>query len=370
MDLAQYIRDIPDFPKPGILFKDITPLLAEPRRLPGRRSTACASIIAAGRSTPSPPPRRAASCSPPRWPCACRSRSFRCASRASCRTGRTPAIRPGVRQRRAARAHRRRRRRAPGCCWSTTCWPPAARMQAGCQLIEKAGGKVVGCAFLVELDVPQRPRAAEAARGVQLDPVLNAEPTSAAHDSSVFAHRDSIGSTMNIDFDKAGGLVPAIAQDADTGAGADAGLDEPRGLRGDAAHRPGRATSAAAATSSGARARRAATSRKCSEVFVDCDADTILLKVQPDRRRRLPRRLRELLLPPGRGRRPEGRRRAAFSIRSRCTRNERTRSSNSASPPAACKRRPASCSARPATRSPSPAAAIIRPSTTRRSTAR
>jgi adenine phosphoribosyltransferase len=30
MDLAQYIRDIPDFPKPGILFKDITPLLAEP----------------------------------------------------------------------------------------------------------------------------------------------------------------------------------------------------------------------------------------------------------------------------------------------------------------------------------------------------
>ena len=30
MDLAKYIRDIPDFPKPGIVFKDITPLLAEP----------------------------------------------------------------------------------------------------------------------------------------------------------------------------------------------------------------------------------------------------------------------------------------------------------------------------------------------------
>src|SRR5882672_3285441 len=30
MELANYIRDIPDFPKPGILFKDITPLLAEP----------------------------------------------------------------------------------------------------------------------------------------------------------------------------------------------------------------------------------------------------------------------------------------------------------------------------------------------------
>jgi adenine phosphoribosyltransferase len=30
MDLTQYIRNIPDFPKPGIQFKDITPLLAEP----------------------------------------------------------------------------------------------------------------------------------------------------------------------------------------------------------------------------------------------------------------------------------------------------------------------------------------------------
>ena len=28
IDLRAYIRDVPDFPKPGILFKDITPLLA------------------------------------------------------------------------------------------------------------------------------------------------------------------------------------------------------------------------------------------------------------------------------------------------------------------------------------------------------
>src|SRR3954462_10744061 len=33
MDLRAYIRDIPDFPKPGIVFKDITPLLLDPRAL-------------------------------------------------------------------------------------------------------------------------------------------------------------------------------------------------------------------------------------------------------------------------------------------------------------------------------------------------
>ena len=30
-DLEFYVRDIPDFPKPGILFRDITPLMASPK---------------------------------------------------------------------------------------------------------------------------------------------------------------------------------------------------------------------------------------------------------------------------------------------------------------------------------------------------
>ena len=55
MDLRSFIRDVPDFPKPGIIFKDITPLLksreafertieslAEPIR--GNRVTADARI--------------------------------------------------------------------------------------------------------------------------------------------------------------------------------------------------------------------------------------------------------------------------------------------------------------------------------------
>ncbi len=33
MQLTDYIRSVPDFPKPGILFRDITPLLASPEAL-------------------------------------------------------------------------------------------------------------------------------------------------------------------------------------------------------------------------------------------------------------------------------------------------------------------------------------------------
>ena len=30
INISEYVRAIPDFPKPGILFRDITPLLASP----------------------------------------------------------------------------------------------------------------------------------------------------------------------------------------------------------------------------------------------------------------------------------------------------------------------------------------------------
>lgn len=39
--LASQIRDVPDFPKPGILFKDITPLLADPKAF-----TTCLDLFA------------------------------------------------------------------------------------------------------------------------------------------------------------------------------------------------------------------------------------------------------------------------------------------------------------------------------------
>ena len=33
LQLTDYIRSVPDFPKPGILFRDITPLLGDVRAL-------------------------------------------------------------------------------------------------------------------------------------------------------------------------------------------------------------------------------------------------------------------------------------------------------------------------------------------------
>ena len=41
IDLRDYIRDVPDFPKPGILFRDITPLLQSPEAF-----TACIDRLA------------------------------------------------------------------------------------------------------------------------------------------------------------------------------------------------------------------------------------------------------------------------------------------------------------------------------------
>src|SRR5262245_28165298 len=59
LDLKRFVRDVPDFPKPGILFKDITPLLRDgaalresvdqlSARLEGRRVDAVAGIESRG----------------------------------------------------------------------------------------------------------------------------------------------------------------------------------------------------------------------------------------------------------------------------------------------------------------------------------
>jgi adenine phosphoribosyltransferase len=47
-ELKDLIRDVPDFPKPGILFKDITPLLAHPRGMHACTEALAAIVLDAG----------------------------------------------------------------------------------------------------------------------------------------------------------------------------------------------------------------------------------------------------------------------------------------------------------------------------------
>jgi len=48
VDLASYIRSIPDWPKKGILFRDITPLLADPTAFAAAVEALCAGFTDAG----------------------------------------------------------------------------------------------------------------------------------------------------------------------------------------------------------------------------------------------------------------------------------------------------------------------------------
>ena len=61
MNLADAIRTIPDYPKPGILFRDITTLLADARGLPPGGGRARRAVRRPARSTRWPASRRAAS---------------------------------------------------------------------------------------------------------------------------------------------------------------------------------------------------------------------------------------------------------------------------------------------------------------------
>ena len=48
MNLEEYIRSIPDWPKKGILFRDITPLLADPKAFAAAVDALCAGFTGTG----------------------------------------------------------------------------------------------------------------------------------------------------------------------------------------------------------------------------------------------------------------------------------------------------------------------------------
>jgi adenine phosphoribosyltransferase len=150
MDLRAYIRDIPDFPKPGILFKDITPLLADPaafrhavelfvQRYQGAGIDAVAAAEARGFLFAAPVALALARpLIPLRKPGKLPYRTHAYAYDLEYGTAELhmhiDAVHPGSRV-----------------LMVDDLLATGGTMKAGCQLVEKAGGVVVSCAFLVEL---------------------------------------------------------------------------------------------------------------------------------------------------------------------------------------------------------------------------
>lgn len=150
MELAQYIRDIPDFPKPGILFKDITPLLAEPsafheaidrmyRQYLDRPIDAIAAAEARGFLFAAPlalrlqkpliPLRK-----PGKLPYRTYSLKYELEYGSAELQMHSDVVKDGTKV-----------------LLVDDLLATGGTMKAGCQLIEQAGGRIAGCAFLVEL---------------------------------------------------------------------------------------------------------------------------------------------------------------------------------------------------------------------------
>ncbi len=150
MDLAAFIRDVPDFPKPGVMFKDITPLLADPAafeysisKLAAHYSTTPIDAIAAAEARgflfaaplalqlrkPLIPLRK-----PGKLPYRTYSLKYELEYGETELHMHVDGVKPGDRV-----------------LLVDDVLATGGTMAAGCGLIERAGGVVAGCAFLVEL---------------------------------------------------------------------------------------------------------------------------------------------------------------------------------------------------------------------------
>ena len=151
MDLASYIRDIPDFPKPGILYKDITPLLAEPQAFADAIRQLCAhyegqqvDAVAAAEA---------------------RGFLFAAPMALNMKLPLVPLRKPGKLPYRTyslkydleygsaeLHVHVDGISKGQRVLLVDDVLATGGTMKAACQLVQKAGGTVIGCAVLVELE--------------------------------------------------------------------------------------------------------------------------------------------------------------------------------------------------------------------------
>src|SRR5438309_1446435 len=150
IDLREWIRDIPDFPKPGILFKDITPLLAHPAafraaidRLAGAFAGRSIDVIAAAEArgflfgaplaldlnVPFVPIRK-----PGKLPYATIALEYQLEYGTDRLEVHTDALAPGLRV-----------------LLLDDVLATGGTMRACCDLVESTGAQVVACAFVLEL---------------------------------------------------------------------------------------------------------------------------------------------------------------------------------------------------------------------------
>ncbi|MBN1393954.1 MAG: adenine phosphoribosyltransferase [Pirellulales bacterium] len=150
MNLADYIRTVPDFPKPGILFRDITTLLAEPAvfrqaviemaepfknekidvvAAAEARGFIFAAPVALGLNAALAPIRK-----PGKLPYKTKSLTYELEYGSDTLEIHADAIPPGARV-----------------LVVDDLLATGGTIEACCRLVEQVGGAVVGCAFLIEL---------------------------------------------------------------------------------------------------------------------------------------------------------------------------------------------------------------------------
>ena len=151
IDLRAYIRDVPDFPQPGIIFKDITPLLQS-------REAFAAAVDALAEPYMADSPDLVA---------AVEARGFIFGGSVAGRLGRgfVPLRKPGKLPsatiseayeleygRAAIAAHRDAMRPGARVLVVDDLLATGGTASAACNLVERLGGRLVGLAFLIELD--------------------------------------------------------------------------------------------------------------------------------------------------------------------------------------------------------------------------
>jgi adenine phosphoribosyltransferase len=149
MDLSTYLRDVPDFPKPGILFKDITPLLAAPAAMKAAIAQLAAMDFGALDRV-----------------AAIESRGFLFGAPLALQLGKpfVPIRKPGKLPWKtnridyvleygtdAVEIHKDGVHRGERVLLVDDLLATGGTMGAACRLIEACGGTVAGCAFVVEL---------------------------------------------------------------------------------------------------------------------------------------------------------------------------------------------------------------------------